>query len=158
MRRVNNVDRQSPLNFPHCGRGRRGPRLYEADPDRDDGGLTKPIIDRIGIFGQRGRSVEKEVLVPTRNVVLTERQEALIEALVASGRYQNASEVLRDGLRLVEAREAEEAVRLEALREAVRAGETAFDRGDHRTFSTVDDLARHLEAIAELAMTRADPA
>ena len=33
--------------------------------------------------------------MPTRNVVLTERQETLIEALVQSGRYQNASEVMR---------------------------------------------------------------
>jgi len=95
--------------------------------------------------------------VPTRNVVLTERQEALIEALVTSGRYQNASEVLRDGLRLVETREAEDAARLEALREAVRAGEIALDRGDPQTFATVDELARHLEAIAELALSRADP-
>jgi len=47
--------------------------------------------------------------VPTRNVVLTERQADLIETLVESGRYQNASEVLRDGLRLVEQREAEDA-------------------------------------------------
>ena len=47
--------------------------------------------------------------MPTRNVVLTERQEELLEALVKSGRYQNASEVLRDGLRLVEHREAEDA-------------------------------------------------
>ena len=39
--------------------------------------------------------------MPTRNVVLTDRQEALIEALVQSGRYQNASEVMREGLRLV---------------------------------------------------------
>ena len=37
--------------------------------------------------------------MPTRNVVLTKRQEKLIETLVGSGRYQNASEVLRDGLR-----------------------------------------------------------
>jgi antitoxin ParD1/3/4 len=36
--------------------------------------------------------------MPTRNVVPTERQEELIETLVKSGRYQNASEVLRDGL------------------------------------------------------------
>lgn len=41
-------------------------------------------------------------LRPTRNVVLTERQDELVETLVKSGRYQNASEVLRDGLRLVE--------------------------------------------------------
>jgi antitoxin ParD1/3/4 len=54
--------------------------------------------------------------MPTRNVVLTKRQENLIEALVQSGRYQNASEVLREGLRLVESREIEEARKLEALR------------------------------------------
>ncbi|MBV9290137.1 MAG: type II toxin-antitoxin system ParD family antitoxin, partial [Hyphomicrobiales bacterium] len=40
--------------------------------------------------------------MPTRNVVLTERQTALVESLVKSGRYQNASEVLREGLRLLE--------------------------------------------------------
>jgi putative addiction module CopG family antidote len=54
--------------------------------------------------------------MPTRNVVLTDYQSALIERLVRSGRYQNASEVLREGLRLVEQREAEEAARVEALR------------------------------------------
>lgn len=35
--------------------------------------------------------------MPTKNVVLTRRQEELIETLIESGRYQNASEVLRDG-------------------------------------------------------------
>jgi antitoxin ParD1/3/4 len=45
--------------------------------------------------------------MPTRNVVMTEHHESVIEALVSSGRYQNASEVLREGLRLVEAREAQ---------------------------------------------------
>ena len=35
--------------------------------------------------------------MPTRNVVLTDQQAALVERLVATGRYQNASEVLRDG-------------------------------------------------------------
>ena len=59
--------------------------------------------------------------MPTRNVVLTERQEELLETLVKSGRYQNASEVLRDGLRLVEQREAEDASKLKALRAAARA-------------------------------------
>ncbi len=45
--------------------------------------------------------------MPTRNVVLTEHQSALIDRLVAEGRYQNASEAMREGLRLVEEREAE---------------------------------------------------
>ncbi|MFW5739925.1 MAG: type II toxin-antitoxin system ParD family antitoxin, partial [Myxococcota bacterium] len=43
----------------------------------------------------------------TRNVVLTDRQSELIDRLVASGRYQNASEALRAGLRLLEREEAE---------------------------------------------------
>lgn len=40
--------------------------------------------------------------MPTRNVVLTEHQSAFLDRLVASGRYQNASEAMRDGLRRLE--------------------------------------------------------
>jgi antitoxin ParD1/3/4 len=65
----------------------------------------------------------------TRNVVLTEHHEAVIDRLVKSGRYQNASEVMREGLRLIEQREAHEAVRLEALREAARIGFSDLDEG-----------------------------
>ena len=64
--------------------------------------------------------------MPTRNVVLTESQNALIETLVQSGRYQNASEVLREGLRMVERREAEDAAKLEALRAAAQVGVAAL--------------------------------
>lgn len=60
--------------------------------------------------------------MPTRNVVLTDHQQEVIETLVDSGRYQNASEVLREGLRLVEQREREDELKLEALRQAVQAG------------------------------------
>ena len=45
--------------------------------------------------------------MPTRNVVLTDSQPDLIERLIADGRYQNASEALRAGLRLLEREEAE---------------------------------------------------
>ena len=51
--------------------------------------------------------------MPTRNGVLTDHQAAIVEQLVGSGRYQNASEVLRDGLRLIELCDAEDAARLE---------------------------------------------
>ena len=43
----------------------------------------------------------------TRNVVLTETQDHLVQALVASGRYQNVSEAMRAGLRLLEQEEAQ---------------------------------------------------
>ena len=42
----------------------------------------------------------------TRNVVLTDHQNQLIRRLIASGRYQNASEAMRAGLRLLEEEEA----------------------------------------------------
>jgi putative addiction module CopG family antidote len=64
----------------------------------------------------------EEDAMPTQKVVLAKHQEKLIEILVGSGRYQNASEVLRDGLQLVEQREAEDAAKLEVLREAAGVG------------------------------------
>lgn len=90
--------------------------------------------------------------MPTRNVVLTEHQAKLIERLVSSGRYQNASEVLREGLRLVEDREAEDKARLKALREAVRVGIADIEAGRFRTFRTPGALARHMRALAEEAL------
>jgi antitoxin ParD1/3/4 len=92
--------------------------------------------------------------MPTRNVVLTERQEELIEALVKSGRYQNASEVLRDGLRLVEQREAEDAVKLKALRAAARVGVGALNRGEFKEFSTFEELQVYLNELSEKVISR----
>jgi antitoxin ParD1/3/4 len=86
--------------------------------------------------------------MPTRNVVLTERQEKLIEALVRSGRYQNASEVLREGLRLIEQREAEDAARLAALRAAASVGIADLEQGAFREFAHADELAAHLRELA----------
>lgn len=48
--------------------------------------------------------------------------EALVRELVQSGRYASASEVLRDGLRLIEEREQERQAKLEALRGALLEG------------------------------------
>jgi antitoxin ParD1/3/4 len=92
--------------------------------------------------------------MPTRNVVLTKRQEKLIEALVESGRYQNASEVLRDGLRLVEQRQAEEASRLKALRDAARLGVSALDRGEFKEFERIEDLEAYLVRLSDKVIAR----
>jgi antitoxin ParD1/3/4 len=92
--------------------------------------------------------------MPTRNVVLTERQQELIDSLVESGRYQNASEVLRDGLRLVEQREAEDRGKLKALRAAARVGVGALDRGEFKEFGTVEDLQAYLNDLSEKVISR----
>ena len=68
--------------------------------------------------------------MPTRNVVLTDQQAEMVEELVRSGRYQNASEVLRDGLRLLQRRDSEELAKLEALRGALDEAEAAIAAGD----------------------------
>lgn len=41
------------------------------------------------------------------NVSLTDRLEEFVSELVANGRYRSASEVVREGLRLLEIREAQ---------------------------------------------------
>src|SRR5690348_1978325 len=46
--------------------------------------------------------------MPTRNINLTEHFERFIRTEVQSGRYSNASEVVREGLRLMERRHQEE--------------------------------------------------
>ena len=89
--------------------------------------------------------------MPTRNVVLTDHQAALVEQLVTSGRYQNASEVLREGLRLVEQREAEDAHRLEALRVAVQLGAADIEAGRFKFFDTKASLRDYLGSVAHKA-------
>jgi antitoxin ParD1/3/4 len=48
--------------------------------------------------------------------------EGMIEGLIESGRYSTASEVMREGLRLVEEREERRQAKLEALRAEIQKG------------------------------------
>ncbi len=91
--------------------------------------------------------------MPTRNVVLTDRQAKLVERLVESGRYQNASEVLRDGLRMIERQDREDSIRLKALRDAVKIGITDIEAGRYREFETVEEMRRHLSKVTAAVVT-----
>jgi antitoxin ParD1/3/4 len=90
--------------------------------------------------------------MPTRNVVLTDHHEEVIDRLVKSGRYQNASEVLREGLRLIELREAREAARLEALRAAAQVGFADLQAGRFLDFASFDEIENHLTGVTEDAL------
>ncbi|WP_284310463.1 type II toxin-antitoxin system ParD family antitoxin [Labrys miyagiensis] len=73
------------------------------------------------------------------NVSIGSRWEEFVSAIVAEGRYGSASEVVREGLRLVEEREA----KLRALRDMVNASiEEGGDLSD-------EDIGRDLDAAAE---------
>lgn len=86
--------------------------------------------------------------MPTRNVVLTDHQAQYVEQLVSSGRYQNASEVLHEGLRLVEWRETLDAARLQALRDAVALGEADIAAGRFDSFDSPEQLGQYLAQLA----------
>ena len=75
------------------------------------------------------------------NVSLGERWEGFIAGIVEEGRYASASEVVREGLRLVEEREA----RLQSLRDTLNAsiaGGGRFDDADVN--AALEDRAAHL--------------
>lgn len=74
----------------------------------------------------------------TRNVVLTEMQDQLVQDLVASGRYQNASEAMRAGLRLLE----QEEVQLTQIRQGLLEGLKQVESGDLAEGSGEDAIRR----------------
>lgn len=97
--------------------------------------------------------LQKDSPMPTRNVVLTDHQAILIEGLVTSGRYQNASEVLREGLRLLEQREKEDALKLKALKAAVQLGLDDIEAGRFKEFDSKASLRKHLKSVLSKVTT-----
>lgn len=60
--------------------------------------------------------------MPARNVSLTPQLVDFVDQNVKTGRFASASEVVREGLRLLEQRQAEDVLKLDALRAAVDVG------------------------------------
>jgi antitoxin ParD1/3/4 len=87
--------------------------------------------------------------MPTRNINLTDHFDRLIKGEVASGRYGNASEVVREGLRLMERRKEEDRAKLKWLRGAVQEGLDELDRGEGLEFRSLDELDRHIDRLGE---------
>lgn len=63
--------------------------------------------------------------MPTRNVNLTDELDRFVSKGIESGRYENASEVVRAALRTLERDEKEYEVRLAALRAAIDKGDAS---------------------------------
>ena len=84
--------------------------------------------------------------MPT-SVALSPHFESFIRQQVDCGRFNNVSEVVRAGLRLLEEREAEQAAKLQALREAIATG-LASGRGIPAD-EVFDRLEAKYQAMAE---------
>ncbi|MEO1017875.1 MAG: type II toxin-antitoxin system ParD family antitoxin [Pseudomonadota bacterium] len=73
------------------------------------------------------------------NVSLGKKWELFVEQAVSSGRYASSSEVVREGLRLVEERE----TKLESLRRTLE--KSLAEGGSHDDQTISDDLDREYE-------------
>ena len=76
------------------------------------------------------------------NVSLTPELEQLIHKKVATGLYLSASDVVRDALRLLEARDKLRALRSEEIREEIQVGVDQADRGIVAPLNVPGTLAR----------------
>lgn len=66
----------------------------------------------------------------TMNVSLTPELEKFVESRVATGRYQTASEVVREGLRLLEEQERQREVNFKALKRKLKRAAGQAERGE----------------------------
>jgi antitoxin ParD1/3/4 len=91
--------------------------------------------------------------MPTRNISLTAEQDSFVQSVVESGEYQNASEAVRDALRVLQQRRREDDLKLKALRAQIRTGIDALKRGE---FVEIDeaDLKGYLEGLTTPATKR----
>ncbi|MDD3554836.1 MAG: type II toxin-antitoxin system ParD family antitoxin [Deltaproteobacteria bacterium] len=92
----------------------------------------------------------------TCSVVLTDSQARFVKQMVSSGHYQNASEVLRDGLCLLQEREAECAAKLAELREAVAVGIADIEAGRYTEFNDVASLRSHINSIGKRVLAKSE--
>jgi antitoxin ParD1/3/4 len=124
MLRAKGVDVDGPWEWPeHGGSHARSPETASQVIKR-----LAPPAPRMANFANYD---PVKPPMPTRNINLTERLDRFVETSVSAVRYQNASEVVRDALRLLEQRNEECALRLELLRAAVNEGEAALARGEY---------------------------
>ena len=81
----------------------------------------------------------------TLSIVLTPELESLIEEKVSSGRFHSASDVVLEGLRLLNEQDEYRRLRIQGLKDAVRVGTDQLDRGDAKEFYSGEELAAQIE-------------
>jgi len=91
--------------------------------------------------------------MPTRNISRTPEQDEFVAKIVKAGEYQNASEAVRDALRVLQKRRREDALKLKAMRMQIKTGVDALEQGD---FDEIADsnLDAYLEGLTTAASKR----
>jgi antitoxin ParD1/3/4 len=86
--------------------------------------------------------------MPTQNVNLTAHQSEFIQQVVEQGSYNSASEVVREGLRLLEHRHEEDRLKLERLRKIAKDAFDSLDRGEG-TSMPLEEVGAYLRRITQ---------
>lgn len=89
--------------------------------------------------------------MPTRNINLTDHYDQFVEEQVEAGKYKNASEVLRAGLRLLEQHSQTEEQKLALLRKLAAEGFQTLDQGEGLSLSGDAQLAEAIGLIGRRA-------
>lgn len=89
--------------------------------------------------------------MPTRNVNLTERYDDFVEQQVKTGRFRNASEVMRAGLRLLEQQSREEQQKVALLRALAAEGFDQLDQGEGITLAGAQKLSAYIGRLGKRA-------
>ena len=89
--------------------------------------------------------------MPTRNINLTEHYDRFVAKQVGSGKYKNASEVMRAGLRLLEEQSQTDEQKLALLRKLAADGFRSLDQGKGLTISSVDSIPGAIAKIGRRA-------
>jgi putative addiction module CopG family antidote len=93
----------------------------------------------------------------TRTIELPEHLDRFIDDAVRSGRGSDASDIVREGLELLEQQGREDRAKLEWLRNAVREADESLARGEGTVLRSREELEGFLSMISERARLRATP-
>lgn len=92
--------------------------------------------------------------MPTQNVNLTMAQADFIRESVESGDYNNASEVVREALRLLKAQKDEHLARVEYLRGELQKGFDDYEAGRYIDLSSKEQRAAYFEDVNRRGLER----
>jgi antitoxin ParD1/3/4 len=115
-------------------------------------------LAHFAMFGQNLR----EIGMPTRNISLTDKHDLMIRDAIDSGDFKDASEVVREALRLFDRKYAIDVLRMKRLREqADEDYDTWFRAEVQKAIDEADDpntrMIPHEEIVAEFLPDRNAP-
>ncbi|QOV88955.1 type II toxin-antitoxin system ParD family antitoxin [Humisphaera borealis] len=119
---------------------------YRVDlPHHNPSGHTACVpLERLTSFAN---DCDNPLNMPTQNVNLTSQQSSFVKRGVKTGRYQNVSEVVRAGLRLLEQREREDQAKLRNLRRLVNEGLSDIDSNRFELI-TPENLDQFVQSVS----------